>query len=60
MFISESRQHNSLSELKENDIKEEIIGRVTNANYLGFNIEENWKDQYKKVKTKVKSGLSAI
>ena len=62
MVIGHSRQHNVLNELREIEVDHKKINRVTNTKYLGLNIDENlsWKDQYKTVKTKVKSGLSAI
>ena len=62
MVIGHSRQLNVLNELREIKVNHKKINRVTNTKYLGLNIDENlsWKDQYKTVKTKVKSGLSAI
>ena len=62
MAIGHSRQHNVLNELREIEVNHKKINRVTKTKYLGLNIDENlsWKDQYKTVKTKVKSGLSAI
>ena len=58
----QSRQPNSLNELSEIEVNREKIDRVTKTKYLGLHIEENlsWKDQYKKVKAKVKSGPSAL
>ena len=62
MVIRHSRKHNNLEELNEIEVSQEKIGRVTKTKYLGLNIDENlsWNDQYKKVKAKVKSGLSAL
>ena len=62
MVIRHSRQHNNLDELNEIEVNQEKIGRITKTKYLGLNIDENlsWNDQYKKVKAKVKSGLSAL
>ena len=62
MVISHSKHHNSLNELKEIEVNQKIIGRVTKTNYLVLKIDENlsWKDQYKKVKPKVKSGLPTL
>ena len=62
MVIGHSRQQNNLKELTEIEVNLKKIGRVTKTKYLGLNIDENlsWKDQYKKVKAKVKSGLSAL
>ena len=62
MVIRHSRQHNNLDELNEIEVNQEKIGRVTKTKYHGLNIEENlsWNDQYKEVKAKVKSGLSAL
>ena len=63
MVIRHSRQHNNLDEVNEIEVKqEEKIDRVTKTKYLGLNIDENlsWNDQYKNVKAKVKSGLSAL
>ena len=61
MVIRHSRQHNNLEELNEIEVSQEKIGKITKTKYLGLNIDENlsWNDQYKKVKAKVKSGLSA-
>ena len=52
----------NLKERREIDVNLKKIGRVTKTKYLGLNIDENlsWKDQYRKVKAKVKSGLSAL
>ena len=43
------------------EVSQEKIGRVSKTKYLGLNIDENlsWNDQYKQVKAKVKSCLSA-
>ena len=62
MVISRSRHHNILNELKEIKVNQEIIGRVTKTKYIGLNIGEylSWNDQYKKVKDKVKGGLSSL
>ena len=62
MVISHSRHHNILNELKEIKVNQEIIGRVTKTKYIGLNIGEylSWNDQYKKVKDKVKGGLSSL
>ena len=62
MVIRHSRQHNNLEKRNEIEVSQEKIGRVTKTKYLGLNIDENlsWNDQYKKVKAKVKSGLSAL
>ena len=62
MVIGHSRQHYVLNELREIEVDHKKINRVTNTKYLGLNTDENlsWKDQHKTVKTKVKSGLSAI
>ena len=62
MIIRHLRQHNSLNELNEIEVNHKKIVRVTKTKYLGLNIDENlsWKDQYEKVKAKVKSGLSAL
>ena len=40
MVISHSRHHNSLNELMEIKVNQEIIGRVTKTKYLGLNIDE--------------------
>ena len=62
MVIGHSRQQNNLKELREIEVNLKKIGRVTKTKYLGLNIDENlsWKDQYRKVKAKVKRGLSAL
>ena len=62
MVIGHSRQQNNLKELREIEVNLKKIRRVTKTKFLGLNIDDNlsWKDQHKKVKTKVKSGLSAI
>ena len=62
MVIGHSRQQNNLKELREIEVNLKKIGRVTKTKYLGLNIDDNLsrKDQYEKVKTKAKSGLSAI
>ena len=62
MVIGHSRQQNNLKELRETEVNLKKISRVTKTKYLGLNIDENlsWKDQYKKVNAKVKSGLSAL
>jgi len=62
VVISHSRHPNSLNELKEIRVNQELIGRVTKTKYIGLNIYEylSWKDQYKKVKGKIKGGLSAL
>ena len=62
MVIRQSRQPNSLNELNEIEVNREKIDRVTKTKYLGLHTDENlsWNGQYKKVKAKVKSGLSAL
>ena len=62
VVIGQSRQQNILNELREIEVNHKEINKVTITMYLGFNIGDNlsWKDQYKTVKTKVKSGISAI
>ena len=40
MVISHPRHHNSLNELKEIRVNQEIIGRVTKTIYLSLNIDE--------------------
>ena len=62
MLISHSRQQNSPNELKEIEVNHKMIGRVTKTWYLGLNIDENLSrnDEYKEVKAKVKSALSAL
>ena len=40
MTISHSRHHNSLNELKEIRVNQEILGRVAKTKYLGLNIDE--------------------
>ena len=55
-----SRQHNNLDKTNKIEVNQEKIGRVTKTKFLGRNRDENlsWNDQYKKVKAKLKSGLS--
>ena len=62
MVISQLRHHNSLKYLKEIEVNQEIIDRVAKTKCLGLIIDENfgWKDQYKKVKDKVKGGLTTL
>ena len=62
MVISHSVQQNNLKELREIAVNLDKIGRFTKKKYLTLNIDDNlsWKDQYKKVKTNFKSGLSSI
>ena len=62
LVIGQSRQQNVLNQLREIEVNHKEINKVTITMYLGFNIGDNlsWKDQSKTVKTKVKSGLSAI
>ena len=56
MVISHSRHCNSLNELEEIKVNQEIIGRVTETKHLGLNIDEylSWKDQYEKLKIRLK------
>ena len=51
-----------MNEVKEAEVNQKIIGRVTKTKYHGQNIDEYlvWKDQYKQVKAKLKSGISAL
>ena len=62
MIICHSRQQSYLNELKEFEVNHKKINRVIKTKYLGLDVDENlsWKDQYKNVKAKVKSGLSAL
>ena len=56
MAIRHSRHDNSLNELKEIKLNQEIIGEVSKTKNLGLNIEEylSWKDQHKMLKIRLK------
>ena len=56
MVIGHSRQQINLSDLKEMEVNHKKIDRVTKTKYLGLYIDERltWKDQYKKLKVRLK------
>ena len=62
MAIGHSEQQNVLNELREIEVNNKKINRVTKTKYLGLKLDENlsWKDQYKSVKAMDQSCLSAI
>ena len=62
MVISHSRHYNSLNELKQIKVNQEIISRFAKTKYLVLDIDEylSWNNQYDKVKDKVKGCLSSL
>ena len=62
MVVGHKRQTNSISEPIEIKINQEPIKRVQKVKYLGTMVDEKltWNEQYKKIKSKIKSALSFL
>ena len=62
MIIGHKRQLNRIKYPIHLDIGGEEIKRVHDVQYLGVSVDESlsWTVKYKKLKSKIKSGLSSI